>query len=54
MAGLSDEESRQLPTMLDASALSRMELSTWNTNAGAFDVLGDLPNREGQHLRYES
>ncbi len=29
-----------------------MELSTWRTDAGDFDVLADLPTREGRRLRY--
>ncbi|HSH60548.1 MAG TPA: hypothetical protein VK988_13110 [Acidimicrobiales bacterium] len=51
--GLTDVEAQQLPTHIDAVSLGQMELSTWRTDAGPFDVLADLPNRDGQHLRYE-
>ncbi len=33
--------------------LSEMEISTWTTDAGWFDVLSDIPSRDGQRLRYE-
>lgn len=29
-----------------------MEISTWRTDAGDFDVLTDLPGRDGRRLRY--
>lgn len=32
----------------------QMELSTWRTDAGDFDVLADIPDRRGQRLRYET
>jgi hypothetical protein len=53
VAGLTDAESRQLPTRVDATSLHQMELSTWRTDAGDFDVLADLPDRTGRHRRYE-
>jgi hypothetical protein len=51
--GLTDAEAQALPIKLDALALRQMELSTWRTDAGDFDVLADLANRQGDHLRYE-
>lgn len=51
--GLSDEESALLPTRVDRASLSRMEISTWRTDAGDMDVLGDIPDRNGRHLRYD-
>jgi hypothetical protein len=51
--GLSDEEARQLPVQLDAAMLSSMEISTWRTDAGDLDVLGDRPASDGRRQRYE-
>lgn len=51
--GLSDEESAMLPIALDSNTLGRMELSTWRTDAGDFDVLTDIPARDGRRLRYD-
>lgn len=51
--GLTDAESQQLPVRIDGKSLGRMEISTWTTDAGWFDVLTDMPNRGGEHLRYE-
>ncbi len=45
VAGLSDDEERLLPTHVDGPVLKQMELSTWRTDAGDFDVLADLPDR---------
>ncbi len=53
VGGLSDEEAARLPTTLDSDTLGRMEISTWRTNAGDFDVLTDIPARDGHRLRYE-
>jgi hypothetical protein len=30
-----------------------MEISTWRTDAGDFDILADLPTRDGRRLRYD-
>lgn len=51
--GLSDEDAAMLPTQLDRDTLGRMEISTWRTDAGDFDVLTDIPARDGHRLRYE-
>jgi predicted nucleotidyltransferase len=50
--GLTDDEASRLPTVLDSQTLARMEISTWRTDAGDFDVLTDLPARDGRRLRY--
>jgi len=44
--GLSDEESKRLPVELDSRTISRMEISTWSTDAGDLDVLADMPARD--------
>lgn len=53
VAGLSDIEAKQLPTQLDATTFRQLQISTWRTDAGDLDVLADIPNRQGVHLRYE-
>lgn len=53
VAGLTDSEAEQLPTPLDGPFLQTMQLSTWRTDAGDFDVLADIPDRRGDRLRYE-
>jgi hypothetical protein len=51
--GLSDEEARSLPVQIDALTLSRMEISTWRTDAGDLDVLVEIPSADGTRLSYE-
>jgi hypothetical protein len=51
--GLSDEEARSLPVQIDALTLSRMEISTWRTDAGDLDVLVEIPSADGARLSYE-
>lgn len=53
VAGLTDAEAQQLPVHIDGPWLRQIELSTWRTDAGDFDVLADVPDRHGRHLRYE-
>lgn len=53
VGGLTDAEAKELPTAIDAFSLQRMEISTWRTDAGDFDVLADMPDRQGQHLRFD-
>jgi hypothetical protein len=51
--GLSDEEAAQLPVQVSGSTLERMEISTWRTDAGDFDVLAVLPGVDGRRLSYD-
>ena len=51
--GLTDAEASTLPLALDAAMLARMEISTWRTDAGDLDILADIPDRHGQHMRFE-
>jgi len=53
VGGLSDEESRALPTQVDAESLARMDISTWRTDAGDFDILTAIPTRDGGRAFYE-
>ncbi|MDQ2754129.1 MAG: hypothetical protein M3R71_01110 [Actinomycetota bacterium] len=51
--GMTDEETKLLPVQLDTAMISRMEISTWRTDAGDLDVLADMPARDGRRLHYE-
>lgn len=51
--GLTDEGSRALPLPLDAESLVRMEISTWRTDAGDFDVLMGIPTLTGDRASYD-
>lgn len=51
--GLSDDGAAALPMVIDGSRLAQLEISTWQTDAGAFDVLGDMPDRTGRPLSYD-
>lgn len=51
--GLSDEEAQALPVVFDAQMFLTMEISTWRTDAGDFDVLAEIPARDGRRVRYE-
>jgi len=53
VTGLSDYDARHLPVQVDADALGRMELSTWMTDAGGFDVLSALQDERGGVIPYE-
>jgi hypothetical protein len=50
---MSDEESKALPVQLDGPMLAASELTTWRTDAGDFDVLADIPARDGRRVGYE-
>ena len=51
--GLSDAEAAQLPVQLDAQFLIAIEISTWRTDAGDFDLLTDIPAKDGRKQQYE-
>jgi hypothetical protein len=51
--GIADAEAAAPPVQLDAEMLSRAEISTWRTDAGDFDVLVNIPDREGRRQGYE-
>lgn len=48
VGGMSDDAARQLPVTVDAETLRRFVTSTWMTDAGPVDVLGDLPVSGGR------
>jgi hypothetical protein len=48
VGGMSDEEARQLPVIVDAATIRSFGSSTWTTDAGPVDVLGELPTAGGR------
>lgn len=48
VGGMTDEEARQLPVIVDAATLKGFGSSTWTTDAGPVDVLGELPVAGGR------
>lgn len=52
VAGMTDEESRQLPVLLDALTLASFGSSTWMTDAGPLDLLVDLRDLQGGRHPY--
>ena len=53
VGGLTDDEARALPTVVDGKSLEGMEISTWRTAAGDIDVLHYLRDDLGERLRYD-
>ncbi len=53
VGGMSDDEARQLPVQLDGPTLAKTDISTWMTDAGAFDVLPGLVAADGHLAPYE-
>ena len=53
IAGLSDDEARQLPVQIDATMLDMAGMTTWMTDAGPFDVLAGLAASDGRLVPYE-
>ncbi len=47
VAGMADEEARQLPVQLDALTLASFGSSTWMTDAGPLDLLVELRDQSG-------
>jgi hypothetical protein len=48
VAGLTDEEARQLPVTIDGATLRAFGSTTWTTDAGPLDVLRELPVSGGR------
>lgn len=53
IGGMSDDEARALPVVIDGRTLRDMEVSTWRTEAGDLDVLRHLRGEDGTRLGYE-
>jgi hypothetical protein len=52
VAGMSDDEARQLPVRLDAATLAAFGSSTWMTDAGPLDLLVELRDTSGARHPY--
>jgi len=52
VGGMTDDEAKALPVVLDAEALGRMEISTWRTDAGDLDVLAALRDGDGRRVTF--
>ncbi len=50
---MSDAEGRQLPVQLDVPTLEKTDISTWTTDAGAFEVLPGLVVVDGPLVPHE-
>ena len=48
VGGMSDDEARQLPIVIDGATLAAFGSTTWSTDAGPIDVLHDLPSILGR------
>lgn len=53
VAGLTDDEAKQLPLPIDRHSLAQMEISTWRTDAGDIDILVGIPDRSGRLQGYD-
>ncbi len=53
VGGLTDDEARSLPTVIDGRSLRGMEISTWRTAAGDVDVLRHLRAEDGERVDFE-
>lgn len=51
--GMTDAEAKLLPVQIDRQMLAALEISTWMTEAGPFDVLTDLRAADGRRVPYE-
>lgn len=50
--GLTDDEARALPTVIDRHTLRNATISTWRTDAGDVDILTEMPGVDGQPHTY--
>lgn len=50
---MTGEEARRLPVRVDAATLRSFGSSTWTTDAGAIDILRELPDRGGRRHTYD-
>ena len=52
VGGLSDEEARALPVVIDGQSLAATEVSTWRTHAGDVDVLAAIRGERGERRQF--
>ena len=51
VGGLTDEEARRLPVIIDGTMLAQAQISTWRTDAGDVDLMYSLPDQGGSARR---
>lgn len=54
VGGLTDDEARSLPTIIDGRSLRNMEISTWRTGAGDVDVVLHLRADDGVRVDFDN
>lgn len=52
VGGMSDEEARGLPVEISAATLRAFGSSTWMTDVGPLDIVGELRGRQGESRAY--
>lgn len=52
VGGLSDEEARALPVVIDGRSLAATDVTTWRTEAGDIDVLATIRGGHGERRRF--
>lgn len=52
VGGLSDEEARALPVVIDGHSLAATEVTTWRTDAGDIDVLATIRGERGERRKF--
>jgi hypothetical protein len=53
VAGMTDDEAKQLSVQIDGTTLADLSVTTWMTDAGPFDVLAGLEASDGRLVPYE-
>ena len=53
VGGLTDDEARRLPVVIDGTMLVHAQISTWRTDAGDLDIMHSLPDRTGRRIGYD-
>lgn len=52
VGGLTDDEARALPVVIDGHALAATEVTTWRTDAGDVDVLAAIRGEHGDRRQF--
>ena len=50
---MTDLDAVALPVQLDPETILRLQVSTWQTDGGDFDVVVDIPSSDGARRSYE-
>ena len=52
VGGLTDDEARALPVVIDGQSLAATEVTTWRTEAGDVDVLATIRGEHGERRQF--